>query len=325
MKSITPTLLPKETNSYGFLNHRSSLIIIIISILAIIFSSTVYAQDEDEELHNENLKGIAKSLTFYCYQAIKGDAQPDNPWLRYISIQKYNARGQITEYKRYGRANNETDMDSYDYDQKGQLIKVRYKSHDDVSIHEIDYDNEGNRIEIRSYVSGELKYITTKKFKNKGLIEEDTFDIAIPGQPLRRIYTNDSKGNNILFKMIDRTGKVIVITNSNYDNKGKLSSYTTKNFEDNTTKNNSFNYKYYTGGKLKEETNYTGKYPNTKVIYDTNGNSLREINYSGDGRNEILSDEVFRYDKTDSHGNWTQRSRYNNGHRTRLEIRQIEY
>jgi hypothetical protein len=272
-------------------------------------------------MHNENLRGIAKSLTFYCYEAIAGDASPENASLKYTSVQKYNDRGQIIEYKFYHKHSMAPEYtDSYEYDQKGQLRNFKNESDDNTTNTEIYYDNEGNRIKERSYSSSELKYITTNIFKEKKLVEEDITDVSQPEHPLRRIYKYDSNGDDILFEIIDRTGKLIVMTTSEYDNKGRMLSFSTKNFEDNTIETGSRSYKYFPDGKLKEETRYSGKYALTKTIFDSNGNSLHEINYSGEGPNDVLSDEEFRYDKIDSHGNWTQRSRYNNGHRTSLEM-----
>ncbi|WP_158989055.1 hypothetical protein [Mucilaginibacter sp. L196] len=326
MNNILHTTLSNYTAVYDSKkSHSQGIIALMITFFMIIFSSMTYAQDEDHEIHNENLKGIAKSLTFYCYEAISGNAQPDNAMLKYTSIQKYNDRGLIVEFKMFRQNNSEAEnTDSYEYDQKGQLTKVKYESHDDNSIDDIEYDNQGNRIKEKSYVSGNLKYISTKTFKNKKLIEEDILDVDQPEYPLKRIYTYDSMGNNILFKLINREGKLTVITTTKYSGKGNYS-YVTKDFEDNTTESGSYTCKYFPNGKLEEETYYSGKYPKMKTIYDDKGNKLREINYGGQGLNDIASNEEYRYDKTDSHGNWTQRSRYNNGHRTTLEIRQIVY
>jgi len=313
--------------AYGSkMNYRQSIITLIVTALMVSFSISTYAQDDDFELHNENLIGIAKSLKFYYYEAIAGDAQATDRFLMYRSIQKYDDRGKIIEFNMYRKQNNNPEStDHYDYDKKEQLVKVQNEGVDaNNSISEITYDNEGNRIKIRSYEAGDLKYVTTNTFKNRKLIEEDILDVNQPEYPLKRIYTYDSNGNNILFKLINREGKLTVITTTKYSGKGNYS-YVTKDFEDNTTKSGSYTCKYFPNGKLEEETYYSGKYPKMKTIYDDKGNKLREINYGGQGLNDIASNEEYRYDKTDSHGNWTQRSRYNNGHRTTLEIRQIVY
>lgn len=327
MRNNPPSLLNSDHNFNLYLPYKCKIIIAVITCVVTMLSSAAHAQEGDFEVHDENLLGKAKSLTFYSYQAMAGDAQPSYNWLHYKSIQKYNNQGQITEFKMFNKNSiSPYYVDSYEYDQKGQLKRVKNLTKDDPSISEIEYDNEGNRIKIKTYtLSGELQNINTRTFKNKKLVKEEIFNSNPSEPPLRRIYTYDSKGNIILFKIIDRTGKLIVETTDKYDNNGKRLSFVTKDFNDNQTTIGSYVYKYFPNGKLKEESYYLGKYQSTKNVYDTMGRVLREISYQEDASNDISSDERYKYDKTDSQGNWTQRSRYNNGHRTRLEIRNIEY
>jgi hypothetical protein len=285
----------------------------------------VQAQEEDFEIHDENLRTKARSLTFLCYDAMTGNANAADAWFQYKSKQKYNSRGQITEFKMYGRILPWPKYsESYTYDKKGQLIEIE-SDDESPTTSKIEYDSQGNRITIKTYGRwNKLTSFSRQAFKNKMRIEEAIYDTKTK-KPLRRLYTYDAKGNMILFRIIDRNGKLIVITTLSYDKKGKISNSTQRNLEDKITTINSYTYLYFPNGSLKEKTDYMDKYPVSKSVYDKMGRILRETIYSGDAPEDVMSDEKYVYDKTDARGNWTQRSRYNNGFRTRLEIREIEY
>jgi hypothetical protein len=280
-----------------------------------------------QEMHNENLKGKVKSLTFYTYESMANNAMPTFDYLKAKSIQKYNIQGKIIQFIMYYKGGGIEYTDSYDYNAKSQLIKNEHSEDNEISIDIYKYDETGNQIEDKTFDGSEnLKYTQKQTYNGKKLLQETIYRANDNALPIRRIYTYDAKGRIKTFKMYNYGNILEAVDTYLYDSKDSLSSYVNKDGNNAIIETGSYIYKYYpNNGPVYEMLSMVNKNPLTKQTFDLKGNLLREVTYGGSGPKNIMSDETTKYDKIDANGNWTQKSRFDNGIKTRLEIRVIEY
>lgn len=283
----------------------------------------VNAQEKNgDEMHDENLKGIAKkvSIAFY-YGGITDGKKP-----HWTSIQYYNKMGKITSYHQYNKFGRLEDNDTYFYDEKSHLIKVRYEEYGKLqSISVINYDSSGRLSEVLSLdADSVLKHRNTYNHSQNAVLIETIYNISADSIVSKNIDKLDSRGNSIESKVYDKNDNIVRTWRSEYDYMNNFISQEEFSADNKLVSNNTHVYTYYPNKNMKTDINYQNGIINSKESFDIHGNMIEVINYSGSKDNDVTSKEIDKY-KYDSKGNWTEKIDYENGEVFTSEIRTIKY
>lgn len=272
-------------------------------------------------MNDEKLKGIAKSVAITFYN---GGVDNKPKW---TSFQYYNDKGKITSYAQYNKFGILEDNDTYFYDIKGHLIKVRYEEYGKLkSISIIKYDNSGSLLEVLSLTGDSIKThrTTYKKSPDGKLIEKSCVNTTADTLVYKTVDELDANGNTLVTKVYNKENNLVRIWRSQYDQMNNTTIYEEFDANDKLISKVTYDYSYYPDKTIKTDIIYTNGVITGKDFFDVYGNSTKAIAYSGDKSNDITSKDVYKYEY-DPKGNWTKKVEYENGEVSTSEVRKIEY
>jgi hypothetical protein len=299
---------------------KSKIISCCLFAIFVFAISFVNAQEKNgDEMNDENLKGIAKSVSISFYNGAVANGKIP----QWTSIQYYNKIGKIISYHHQNRSERVTDDTKYSYDTKGHLTRVRYEENGSLrAISIIKYDNSGNLSEVVSLNGDSIQeYKVSYKYSpDRKQVETSRYNIVADTLVNKNVDKLDANGNTIESKVYDRNNKMVRVWRSKYDRMNNFISNAEFNSKNEQVSIDTHVYTYYPNKNMKSDIHYTDGIINSKQLFDEHGNVIEDIMYSGDKGEDIISKETDKY-KYDSRGNWTEKVDYENEEAFTSEIR----
>jgi len=340
--------------------NTKTLVPIIFSFLFFSCNTSIQKQPEND-LSEKGLKGNVKFYKETKYKPIETLGKIEKGHAINIAETNFNNEGNLIDQRFFSYETNFTSKTIYSYNEKGSLIKVveEYGKNGELkrrnrtynydkkeklieekwynkekkieSKRTYNYDKKGNLIE-ESYWSDEGNFIyqtTYYIYDNKGnLIENYSKGEKLKGR-IKNTYEYDEKGNEIegifYFNGIEERKWY-----NRYDEKENLIEEEAFLFKgENVDKAFSYRttHKYDTKGNIIETISYSGESVEWKEYfkYNEEGNLVEKISFDNLYKNfEDNSTQIF-YNKYDEKGNWTEMIEFTFSSPDLIIEREIEY
>ncbi len=304
---------------------------LLLFIFFLSFTVTINCYGQKENRDELNLKGEVKSFKLIHKNFIVTrdtliefmPADNDPFWFKGFTDYSYNfdRKGFTLEYRTYDVDDAYVNLTSFNYDEKGRLVKQEFSSDRQKRGYiEIEYDERGRvNCIIRS---DEQDNVTDIIFHLRE---------AYQSLPLYRssnniwVYDYDQNGKCTEEKSYSPSGKLIFRHVFFYDDKERVELMTS--YDDTNTQNLSIRYEYDSIGNITQITNVTPvKFTKETIVSDSLSNEVLRViteTYLQDMKSvKNRFSNVYIYD---DYNNWYKKYCFHNGTPSYMQERTIEY
>ncbi len=266
----------------------------ITSLLLVLFSLVLFAQQDPIHLKDENLKGAIQSYEKKTYIVTPSTGELVQ---KYDEKKSFDTSGNLIGIATFG---NDTKLDSktvYKYEAGHLVSKIVYNSAGkEDKITQYEYDAENRLTSQKKYNSaGQLQYQTRYFYNSKGQMLSEHKLIPSINYTLKEAYQYDA--NNYVIEIAKKARIGTTKVTFSYNDMGKVAK--------------------------KSDYNAMGElYSVIQYEYNQYGDKTGLKKYDADGKLTYFETYQYLYDKQ---GNWTERTNFEKGKKVSVEKRKVTY
>lgn len=148
-----------------------------------------------------------------------------NSLVEYSDVHFYNSVGLLTKIERFPKGN-DSKITEFEYNNKGQKVRVKETTNDDITIQVFEYDGTILKKDEIETIRGDIKTLETSFYDKKGNVSR--WEFSDFQNKSASVFTYDNNNNRIKQEFRNSKGNVVREFNYEFDSKGNWVNLITK-------------------------------------------------------------------------------------------------